>query len=228
MGPRREIAQLCIAFALKNIWDTHEAFQPHYLTSLPWRTWERTVSEVKVMHMPPNPFSARAKKIRMERSEDGNDKGSSMVRLVLTVMWYRDDVHTYCLDCWLHMRLGCRRKQRRHYGGTIYVILTSRVLLLSVLSNQSTLTCRADAVCVGHIYPWWCREAAWWRWGGRSRWWMPGSASHLALCKWASLSSEETLPHLSGLLYCFHCQMHSALYRYLEVWKERNRQLLGL
>lgn len=40
------------------------------------------------MHMPPNPFRARAKKIRMERPEELNDKGVlvSPVRLVLTVI----------------------------------------------------------------------------------------------------------------------------------------------
>lgn len=29
-----------------------------------------TVRDVKVMHMPPNPFIAKAKKIRMDRSAD--------------------------------------------------------------------------------------------------------------------------------------------------------------
>lgn len=33
------------------------------------------MSEVKVMHIPPNPFSARAKKIRMERPVKETDKG---------------------------------------------------------------------------------------------------------------------------------------------------------
>lgn len=47
-----------------------------------------TVREVKVMHMPPNPFSARAKKIRMERSvnEKYKEVKESIVRWVLTAM----------------------------------------------------------------------------------------------------------------------------------------------
>lgn len=75
-----------MAFAQNITVDTHRAVQP--LTSHLWRTWALTVSEVKVMHMPPNPFSARAKKIRMERPEELNDKGVlvSTVRLVLTVI----------------------------------------------------------------------------------------------------------------------------------------------
>lgn len=33
------------------------------------RAFRLTVREVKVMHMPPNPFIAKAKKMRMDRSE---------------------------------------------------------------------------------------------------------------------------------------------------------------
>jgi len=49
------------------------------------------VSEVKVMHMPPNPFSARAKKIRRERSvkvkyKDVKESRDRWVLLTATVV----------------------------------------------------------------------------------------------------------------------------------------------
>lgn len=34
-----------------------------------------TVKDVKVMHMPPNPFSASAMKIRMDRSAEHEERG---------------------------------------------------------------------------------------------------------------------------------------------------------
>lgn len=45
------------------------------------RNLSLTVREVKVMHMPPKPFMARAKKIRMDRSEGEREGAVGLLTL---------------------------------------------------------------------------------------------------------------------------------------------------
>ncbi len=214
----------------------------------PWRptnmSWAPTVSEVKVMHIPPNPFSARAKKIRRERSVKETDKGGERQQR------QTGNNRMVVLGGFAYILLGSlapyaiRTQERANEAlgigirlyHVIFIIYEILIIIDNRIENEEyfsphkcsaifSYTCRAALICVGRICPWWCRGAEWWRWGGRSQWWRPGSASHLALCRWSSHSSEDYPPPqlLGQLSYRFHSQIRSVLYRYLENWRGQDR-----
>lgn len=81
----------------RNKWNTsYIQTKAKYVPICELRKASLTVSEVKVMHMPPNPFNANAKKIRMDRSTGE----SNTRRCYLTDLLGRHMTNlTYCI--WL-------------------------------------------------------------------------------------------------------------------------------